>query len=1515
LVAQDPNGRLVEAINTFNTPPIGKPLQTELVSSTGDSVAYVVYQGSLPDLGGEAGIADFYGAERLPEGWKTTRILNPPLFGSTNSLPNGLSSDHRYTVGLVDEKVYLGKPDGSFDLLGIGSLGTEPYAQARYVGEEGGHIVFSTGKDFLQSEWCQGKPECKVLRLEPEAPPTGTGAVYDRSADGGTHVVSLLPGNVTPGAGEEAFYKGTSKDGTAVAFTIAGTLYVRLDNEETLEVTSDPSTFAGLSDDGHYVFYLSEATGEAGTIHRFDTSTEADVEVNTSGDGEIVNVSGDGSHVYFISPSQLDGGNGVAGQPNLYLWSGATREYIATVAPSDLEKTSGKVTGTPALTHWTGWVANQPNGGFFQGPGNESSRLTPDGSVLVFESRKQLDAYDNDGHTEIYRFDDETKSISCVSCNPTAEPASADTRLQELNLVNSPTVVRNLTSDGSRVFFETSEALVAGDTDGVNDIYQWSEQEGGGGGLDLVSSGQSTEYPSAVGANATPVPNILLGVTSDGKDVVFLSQDPLVAGAGRGGVPTIYDARVNGGFPPSEEPVFCLEEGCKAAGSSLEPSLLSPLSESLLGTGNVKPRQRKHRCRTHHKRHRRCARHTGKRRAPSAASSNASVANQQQPKEAEAVDDSGAPTEAPEESSNSTLATSVAENPFNFGIEEVSADESTAEAGLHPDFTTVITFNHTINESGEPEADARVEDVTVSLPPGLLGNPNAIPRCATGEFLALQCPLDSQVGISNLLLTFTGNEKITEPVFNLEPPHPGEEVARFGVTAASVPIFIDVKVRTAGDYGATATVHGASGFTSLLSAKTTFWGNPPDPSHDGVRMNAAEAEGCQVPPCVDNPSGLPPTAFMTSPSACQPMSVGFSATSYQLPGQVFSAAAPMDPIIGCQGLPFAPSFEATPTSMVAGAPTGLNTTLRIPQQSLEAVSSPATATMREARVTLPAGMQIAAGAANWIGTCSDQQVGFHEEVDAACPDSSKLGTATIVSPAISEPLEGTVYQRTPTPGHQFGLWLTTDALGLHVKIPGELEPDPDTGRLTAVFRDLPQVPVEEIDLDVWGGPRAPLQNPDRCGTYTTDFTFAPHSEDPAVSGQSQMQITEGCDQGFSPTLHAGVTDPTAGRFSPLVVDLTREDGQQAMRGFELELPDGELAKLKGVPLCPDASASSGSCPADSAIGHVIAAAGPGPEPLWVPQPGKGEPRVYLAGPYKGSPFSVVTEAPAQAGPFDLGTLVVRSGLGLDPDTNRGVVKADPLPQFYEGVGLTYRRLHVVVDRPEFSLNPTDCREMQVDSTITSTRGTVAHPAARFQVDGCKALKFKPNLSFELKGGTERGDYPAFTAILKARKGDAGIARTSVNLPHSEFLAQEHIVTICTRVQFAADKCPKGSVYGRAKAWTPLLAKPLEGPVYLRSSSHPLPDLVMAFGGELDIALSGRVDSKNQGIRVSFDQVPDAPINRFVLKMRGGKKGLLVNSTDICLRNHRAQVLMRAQNERRLSARPALRASGCARDKH
>jgi hypothetical protein len=1509
------NGRMLEPISTFT---LGSPVDlfpVELGSPTRESFVFETYVGALADPDGGGGVFDLYRAHRGGSGWRTDEHLSLSPTSLTWPLVGGVSADHEYSFQDAGTAVgYLRKPDGSFELTGTGQLGVEPASQGRYISEGGGHVIFTTGDQVGQSNLCQA---CPVLKLEPDAPPTGTGAVYDRAPSGPTRVASLLPGDEPLADGEDAFFKGVSRDGSAIAFSVLGTLYVRVDLDQTWEVSAGDPLFAGLSDDGTYLTY-----DDGGNIHRFNTATGHDESVTTSGDSEIVNISADGSHIYFISEQQLDGAEGTPGQPNMYVWVGGSIDFVSTVAPSDLIRTSGSLSGLPSLTNWTDGVFN-PVAGREQGPGADSSRSTPDGSVLVFESRAQLTTFNNDAYTQIYIYDS-ASGIRCISCNTLTGSSKSDSRLQEVHLVGPSVIIHNVTEDGSKVFFETEEALVDADANKANDIYEWSDLEGEEE-VALISSGKSPEYPLPENWESpfAPLPNLLYSITPDGSDVFFSAKEPLVPGAGENGTQGIYDARVGGGFPSAPAASPCAEAGCRPAPVGQGPSFVAPMSETLSGSGNVK--SRKQRCR--HKKDRRKNRPCkGKRRGkkPRPARSSALAAslppsmNRASVPEASAVESRN--LQDPGSRGSTAGPTLAISGVKDFGIKEVDGLTTDTGAGVHPDFTTRIVFN-SFKVGPLDEASASAEDVKVSLPPGLLGNPTAIPACSMGDFVSFgNCSADSQVGVARVKVGNPLHQTGIEPVFNITPPHPNEEVARFGFMGIFYPVFIDIKVRTAGDYGVTAIVHDAPGAGALIEADTTLWGNPASNAHDEERMTPKEVGECPQGIACKAPGGKRPSSisaaerkgFMTNPSACQAMNISFEATAYQLPGQIFTASAPLEPITDCTGLPFAPTFTAEPTSHVAGAPTGLKTKLVLPQHL--GPDERATATMREARVTLPEGMQVAAGAANWIDTCSEAQVGFHQEVDADCPDGSKLGTATFISPAISTPIEGTIYQRAPRPGHQLGLWLTADALGLHIKLPGELEPDKTTGRLSAVFKDLPQVPVSEIELNVWGGDRAPLENPDSCGTYTTDFSFKPHSDDPAATGQSTMQITEGCNQGFNPALKAGVTNPIAGKYSPFVFDLTRPDGDQALRGFSLKLPDGELAKIKGVPLCSDADAAAATCPAASRIGSLQATTGPGPEPFTLPEPGKPQPQIYLSGPYQGAPFSIVSQVPAQAGPFDLGTLAVRSGLEVEPETGRAVVKADPLPQFFEGVGIAYRHLHAVVDRPEFNLNPTDCREMAVTADATSTQGAVAHPSARFQVDGCKALKFKPKLSLKLKGGTERADYPALTATLKARKGDANVAFASVALPHSEFLAQEHIGTICTRKQFAADKCPKGSVYGKAKAITPLLDKPLAGPVYLRSSDHPLPDLVAKLGGQLEIHLVGRIDSVNGGIRTSFESVPDAPVTKFVLQMKGGRKGLLTNSTDICRGAHRATVQMKAQNGRAVQLRPELVASGCPKKK-
>lgn len=858
-----------------------------------------------------------------------------------------------------------------------------------------------------------------------------------------------------------------------------------------------------------------------------------------------------------------------------------------------------------------------------------------------------------------------------------------------------------------------------------------------------------------------------------------------------------------------------------------------------------------------------------------------------------------------------------------FDIASVSSELSTYEAGAHPDFTTNIEMATDPTSSPDPKGTklpyAYTKDIKVTLPPGLLANLNAVDTCSAVQFAtALSnhegCPFSSQVGIA-VLQIYSLNNTTHVPIYKVETS--GEDsVARFGFYVVSVPAFIEAHVRSedSSDYGVTADITGISSLVPFVSAKTTLWGVPGAAVHNTERLTIEESQSGSSSEA--RPFGRAPEPFMTNPTTCgTPLMIGFEADSYQQPGVWHQMPAPLGEITECGKLAFEPSFSLTPTNREAAAPSGADATLNLVQN--EAVNGRATSQLRNTVVKLPRGVTIAAGAADGLEACSEEQVGYKVSPPppAHCPEASKIASVEIDSPSLSRPVQGAVYQRTPEPGHLTRAWLVADELGVHVKLPGEFLLDPNTGQITSLFLETPQVPVRRFTLHFKGGARGVLATPRSCGTYQTAFDFMPWSGGADVAGQTPMTFDSHCNTGgFAPKLSAGSVNPAAGRFSSFVTSLTSESGEQNLSGLTVNLPEGVLAKLAGVGVCSEAQAATGSCPASSQVGTTTVATGPGPSPLWIPQPGKDPTAVYLAGPYKGGPYSLVVKTPAQAGPFDLGTVVVRAAIHVDPETARVSVASDSLPQFLEGIPVTYRTVQVDVNRPDFTLNPTSCARMQVGGSASSVSGGRAALASPFQVGGCSSLGFKPKLRLRLKGGTTRSSHPALRATLTMPEGDANIARASVALPHSEFLDQNHIKTICTRVQFAANTCPAGSVYGHARALTPLLDQPLEGPVYLRSSSHELPDLVADLNGQIHVVLVGRIDSVNAGIRTTFEAVPDAPVSKFVLSMQGGKKGLLVNSTNLCTRPNRANVLFGGQNSKAAHSRPAL-ATRCRKNHH
>jgi hypothetical protein len=673
---------------------------------------------------------------------------------------------------------------------------------------------------------------------------------------------------------------------------------------------------------------------------------------------------------------------------------------------------------------------------------------------------------------------------------------------------------------------------------------------------------------------------------------------------------------------------------------------------------------------------------------------------------------------------------------------------------------------------------------------------------------------------------------------------------------------------------------------------------------------------------------------------------------------------PIGPI-GCGELGFAPRIEAQPTTDQAESPTGLDVSIDIDDEGLLNPSGRAHSDIKKAVVTLPEGVTANPSVAEGLATCSPQDLAeetLASEPGQGCPQASKVGTLEVETPLLEgRLLRGSLFiatqddPATATPGAEnpfdslLALYMVIEdpGLGILVKLAGRVEPDTRTGQLITTFGDpgaadpgfrtIPQLPVSHFRLRLREGGRSPLISPPGCGKFTTVAEFTPWANPgKQLITTSSFQITRGVGGGvcppagpppFAPGFEAGSLIADAGAHTPFYMRLTRRDGDQDMTRFSSVLPPGLTGKLAGIGRCPDAAIAaaktktgrqelaSPSCPEDSRIGRVLGGAGVGSQLTHVPG------SLYLGGPVGRAPLSAVAIVPAVAGPFDAGTVVVREALTLNPITAEVEVdgaSSDPIPHIMQGIPLKVRDLRVYVDRPNFVLNPTGCKRSSVRATLFGSFLDLFSPgddvpvalSAPFRAANCLELGFKPRLSIALNGGTRRGAHPASRSVLRPRPGDANLAEAAVRLPRSAFLDQAHIRTICTRVQFAADACPGGAVYGHVEVLTPLLEEPLKGPIYLRSSSNKLPDMVFDLHGLVDFEASARVDSIKGGIRLTFKNVPDAPISKVIAGFQGGAKGLIVNSRNLCAAPSHATVGLRAHNTKHRNLRPLVRPKGC-----
>jgi hypothetical protein len=808
-------------------------------------------------------------------------------------------------------------------------------------------------------------------------------------------------------------------------------------------------------------------------------------------------------------------------------------------------------------------------------------------------------------------------------------------------------------------------------------------------------------------------------------------------------------------------------------------------------------------------------------------------------------------------------------------------------------------------------------DTIVHVPAGFIGNPTAtLSRCTPSQLttpfsntVIPQCPLESQIGLVQL------NSGDIIGLYNLVPP--AGSPAAFGFFYNSIVVTLRAKVRPA-DNGIDIVTLKTPNSIPIPKFEVMLWGNPSDRSHDrlrGICLQQGFGYNASMGDCsLRTRSDVP---FLRTPTSCPgtPLLWGIEMDTYQHPGTFVHNETTTPAMTGCEFNPFEPDFALAPSTQAPHAPSGVDAEVRMEQDA--GINGIAPADVRRVTVTLPDGLTINPSSAGGLQACTDGQLLLRQEGAATCPDASKLGTVNVSTPLLDHEVGGSIFLRTqnssdPLSGELFriAVQIRSDEDGLAIKLPGSIRADPNTGRLTTVFDDLPQLPFESFRLHFKTGPRAPLASPSTCGQHTVGVELASWG-DAVVSSSSQFTTT-GCQAPrFAPTLRAGVKNAVAGSSSPFHVALSRSDDDEEFRSVTIETPRGLLARVKDAVQCSSAAASTGACPGGSLIGHAKVAAGVGSDPFWVTNG-----RVFLTESYRGAPYGMAVVVDAIAGPFNLGTVVVRQAIHVDPRTAELTVVSDPFPTILKGVPLHVRSVRVAIDKPRFMVAPTNCFRQQVSGTASSVNGSTAPLAARFQVGNCRNLAFAPRLSLFVgsRGHTGRGISTPFRAVLRQKPGQSNLRSVKVVLPQTLAALLNVVNNACTLAEYQDGRC-EASRAGTALARTPLLKDPLQGGAYfVRHPGRPLPDLMIRLRGEIAIDLVGRVTIPG-GTRLAtnFDTIPDAPVSKFTLSIVSGRQGPLGVSRNLCSRRGRrarALVQMRGQNGDAITRHPRLHIRGC-----
>jgi hypothetical protein len=907
--------------------------------------------------------------------------------------------------------------------------------------------------------------------------------------------------------------------------------------------------------------------------------------------------------------------------------------------------------------------------------------------------------------------------------------------------------------------------------------------------------------------------------------------------------------------------------------------------------------------------------------------------------------------------------------------ENANPNDLDTQAGSHP-FDMTTSFRLHKNPLEELTGEYRAKDVSVNLPAGFSGSIVSVPQCSMFALAneKIGCPTSSQVGVVRVYLGgHTGSGELA-PVYNMMPSDGGTAELAFPVAIVTQPVI--VKVRTDGDYGIVAQTRGITEYEPFEGLTLTLWGVPADPRHDAERFTPLEGTASIANLGGRHPGGpndeplsdsTPLSAYLTNPTECSgQLEAKIYADSWVSPARFnpddgrpdlsdpnwITASTPMYPagVTGCGKMRFNPSLSVIPDTTQADSPSGYSIGLHVPQSTDP--NDLATSALENAVATLPQGLAISPGAADGLQACTGElgqepggpanEIGLtsleptvkFSDAQPTCPPASQVGLVELKTPLLPDVLYGQAYLSSYHSDNNYAVFIVIRGDGLLVKLRSTVIANSVTGQLTATFANNPELPFSDFILHFYGGPRAVFVNPAQCGPATTTIDLTPWATGPGGLGDATPSSTfdvsfdgngAACPspQPFSPLFTAGTTSIQAGGFSPFTATFSREDSNQKVNHVQVVTPPGLLGTLANVPLCPEPQASQGTCSAASQIGHVIVGAGSGAAPLYLPVSGQPPNPVYVTGPYRGAPFGLTFVVPAVAGPYNLGNVVVRAAINVNPTTAALAVTSDPLPTIIDGIPVQVKSVNVVIDRPEFIFNPTNCNPMTVGGWVTSLQGATASLSSHFQVTGCGDLGFKPEFKVSASGRNSRARGASLDARVSfpatALGRQANFAKVKVDLPKQLPSRLTTLQKACPAATFQANpaSCPSGSVIGVVKAITPALPVQLSGPVYFVShGGEQFPSLVVVLQGDgVRVDLTATTFISKAGITSStISAIPDVPVRSFELFLPQGPNSALASNGNLCNSKLTMPTAFTAQNGIVIHQSTPIGVTGCPKAK-